>query len=31
MGIAGRARVRERYLTTRNLADFLELFENLSA
>ena len=31
MGIAARARVRERFLTTRNLADFLDLFEQLSA
>jgi len=31
MGIAARARVRERFLTTRNLADFLDLFESLSA
>ncbi|MGZ4144453.1 MAG: glycosyltransferase [Actinomycetota bacterium] len=30
MGIAGRARVRERFLTTRNLADFLELFETIA-
>jgi trehalose synthase len=30
MGIAGRARVRERYLTTRSIGDLLSLFETLS-
>jgi trehalose synthase len=30
MGIAGRARVRDRFLTTRSLEDYLSLFETLS-
>jgi trehalose synthase len=31
MGIASRARVRERFLTTKNISDYLDLFEALSA
>ena len=31
MGIAARARVRERFLTMKNLADHLDLFETLTA
>jgi trehalose synthase len=31
MGIAGRARVRERYLSTRSLLDYFTLFETLNA
>ncbi len=31
MGLVGRARVRDRFLSTRNLADYLRLFARLSA